>query len=266
MEGWRPPGWLTPYPPLPDDKVMDGWGARPLRWLSVLVTHLPFSFVSRFWAIHCHVADSHFGDTISQVDQLCWYFAGLVCFPVMVKRHQADFGLPFQFLVFTTEESRMGPQISVECFEHHKSGVKGSALMKTLQVWHGANVTGSVNAVTPKVCYIFAKCLKQHLKMWRNKFEASKHRFRHSWLFFVLTRNFFFFFFFYPCLDTGEGQRPHSGDAVSNCHALRLTIRRGRDARHVSECTSFFGATAKKEGAPPPNKFHFICETQSETQ
>ena len=28
-----PQGW----PPQPDDNVMDGWGARPLRWLSVLV-------------------------------------------------------------------------------------------------------------------------------------------------------------------------------------------------------------------------------------
>ncbi len=34
-----PPGWLTPHPHHPHHPpyVMDGWGARPLRWLSVLV-------------------------------------------------------------------------------------------------------------------------------------------------------------------------------------------------------------------------------------
>ena len=33
-----PPGWLTPLRGwLPPPHVMDGWGARPLRWLSVLV-------------------------------------------------------------------------------------------------------------------------------------------------------------------------------------------------------------------------------------
>ena len=37
---WRTPPWLAD-PPLPDDNVMDGWGARPLRWLSVIVFCLP---------------------------------------------------------------------------------------------------------------------------------------------------------------------------------------------------------------------------------
>ncbi len=32
-------------PPLPDDNVMDGWGARPSRWLSVLVRWLLFETV-----------------------------------------------------------------------------------------------------------------------------------------------------------------------------------------------------------------------------
>ncbi len=39
--GPPPPGWLTPLwlaaPLAWHENVMDGWGARPLRWLSVLV-------------------------------------------------------------------------------------------------------------------------------------------------------------------------------------------------------------------------------------
>ena len=38
LAGWSPPGWLADPPSWLADHVMDGWGTRPLRWLSVLVS------------------------------------------------------------------------------------------------------------------------------------------------------------------------------------------------------------------------------------
>ena len=51
---WRTPwltdppgGWLTPLPGMRTWWVMDGWGARPLRWLSVLVDFHDFEIFSQ---------------------------------------------------------------------------------------------------------------------------------------------------------------------------------------------------------------------------